>query len=105
MTRSCMPGFFEAINNLPPPREKKHHVVIQGQQVEVSLQRKLEIIRHGEENFMISDDEIVLKPRPSPKTVYPILKTADKGYYFEQGDIHWPNDFRGGGKAWLIESE
>ena len=35
-----MPGFFEAINNLPPVKEKVHTVTIQGQSLVVTLEKK-----------------------------------------------------------------
>jgi len=94
---------------LPPKPPKKHFVTIQGKQYQVSLQKKLEIQRHGEENYMVKPakfgPEILLKPVPKPKTRYSVLKKADKGYTFEQGDIHWPNDVVEGGETWLIEYE
>ena len=62
--------------------------------------------RHGEEAYhWISPIEFALKPKPKPKTQYSVLKTAKKGFEFEQGDIHWPNKIVEGGEAWLIEQE
>lgn len=100
-----MPGFFEALKNLPPPEVKKHYATIQGKRVEVSLEKKSEIIRYGEENFIWKDEQIVLKPLPKLKTAYSVLKTVDVGYHFEQDDIHWPNGTGERGKAWRIELE
>jgi hypothetical protein len=100
-----MPGFFEALNKTSPIDGKKHFVTIQGQAKEVSLQKKLEILKHGEENFLLNGNEIELKPKPKLKTAYPVLKAMEKGYHFIDGDIHWPNSIGEGGKAWLIESE
>ena len=105
MTRSYMPGFFEALNRMSAIKEKKHYVTIQGQTVEVSLQKKLEILKHGEENFLLKGNGIELKPEPKIKTAYPVLKEAEKGYHFIDDDIHWPNKIGKGGKAWLIEYE
>ena len=47
----------------------------------------------------------MLKPKTKPKTKYPILNKAKKGYVFQDGDIHWPNAVVEGGEAWLIEYE
>jgi DNA-directed RNA polymerase subunit H (RpoH/RPB5) len=100
-----MPGFFEAINRTSPVKEKKHFVNIQGQTVEVSLQKKIEILKHGKENFLLKGNEIEMKPKPKIKIAYPVLKEVEKGYHFIDDDIHWPNDIGEGGKAWLIEYE
>ena len=40
-----MPGFFEAMANMPEPRVKKHMVTIQGKEIEVELAKKIEIMR------------------------------------------------------------
>lgn len=94
---------------LPPKPPKKHFVTIQGKQYQVGLKKKLEILQHGEENYMIKPakfgPEILLKPKPKPKTRYSVLKKTTKGYSFEHGDIHWPNAVVDGGEAWLIEYE
>jgi len=87
---------------VPPP--KKHFVTIDGKKIEVTLERKQEIMKLGEDAYMLNPD-IVLRPVPKPKTRYTVLKRADKGYTFEQGDIHWPNGVVEGGEAWLIEYE
>ena len=100
-----MPGFFEALNETSAINDKKHFVTIQGQVKEVSLQKKLEIFKHGEENFLLNGNKIELKPKPKSKTAYPVLKTVEKGYHFIDKDIHWPDKVCEGGKAWLIESE
>ena len=86
-----------------PPR-KKHFVTIDGKKIEVTLERKQEIMKLGEDAYMLNPD-IVLRPVPKSKTRYTVLKKADKGYTFEQGDIHWPNGVVEGGEAWLIEYE
>ena len=100
-----MPGFFDALRNLPIQKEKKHFVIIQGQQKEVTLEKKLEIIKNGEENYVVKDNTIKKKPELKIKSIYPVLKNVEKGYHFVDGDIHWPEKIDEGGKAWLIEYE
>jgi hypothetical protein len=100
-----MPGFFEALSNLPPIPTKKLFVNVAGQEYEVTLEKKKWAIQHGEENRMIKDGEIVVKPTPKPKTRYSVLKKATKGYTFHDNDIHWPNKIVEGGVTWQIESE
>ena len=46
-----------------------------------------------------------MKPKPKAKTQSSILKQAQKGYVFQDDDIHWPIEIVKGGKAWLIEQE
>ena len=47
-----MPGFFEAFDSSKPV-VKKHTVTIQGNEVEVSLGKKLEIMRAGEDKYIL----------------------------------------------------
>jgi hypothetical protein len=49
-----MPGFFEAAKNFRQT-ESKHTVTIQGQTVEVSQEEKIEIVRNGENNYVLQD--------------------------------------------------
>ena len=101
-----MPGLFEALSKVPPQKKKVHTVTIQGQSIVVTLEKKLEVIRHGEDAYhWINEKEFTLKPKPKPRTQYPVLKKSEKGYGFEQGDIHWPTKIEPGGEAWLIEHE
>jgi|TARA_R110000803_G_scaffold81114_1_gene147028 hypothetical protein len=100
-----MPGFFEALSNMPVPEKKKHFVTVQGNKYEVSLEKCLWAIQHGEQNLIMQNGEIIVKPAPKPMTVYTVLEKAEKGYHFEQGDIHWPNEFSEGGVTWQIKSE
>jgi len=104
-----MSEFLKALQGFPRPTEKKHFVIIQDKQYEVPLQKKLEIMKHGEENYIVKTGEIgtdfVLKPKPKRKTRYSVLQKARKGYSFEQGDIHWPNGIVENGETWLIEYE
>ena len=87
------------------PSPKKHFVIIDGEKVEVSLEKALEVKRNGEENYAIILGKLVRRAPKKPKTRYSVLKKTNKGYTFEQGDIHWPNGVVEGGEAWLIEYE
>jgi len=47
-----MPGFFEALKNFKPKSaNKKHFVTIDDKKIEVSLDKAMEVSRHGIENF------------------------------------------------------
>ena len=101
-----MPGFFEAMKNLEPIKEKVHTVTIAGQSIVVTLEKKLEVMRNGEDAYKWkSATEFMLKPKPKPMTVYPVLRKSDKGYSFLMDDIHWPDKIQEGGVTWQIESE
>ena len=101
-----MSELLKALQGRKSKPKKVHTVTIQGQSLVVSLEKKLEVMKHGEDAYMWkSATEIMLKPRPKSKTQYPILKKATKGYVFQDGDIHWPNAVVEGGEAWLIEQE
>jgi hypothetical protein len=104
-TRSYMPGLFDALKNMPKRGPKKFFITVQGEQHEVTLEKKLWAQQHGEENLILRDGEIVVKPTPKPKTRYSVLKKATKGYTFHDNDIHWPNKIVEGGVTWQIESE
>ena len=101
-----MSELLKALQGLPTAPKKVHTVTIQGRSLVVPLEKKLEVMKHGEDAYMwISPTEIVLKPKPKSKTQYPVLRKATKGYKFEDEDIHWPNAVVEGGHAWLIEQE
>ncbi len=104
-TRSYMPGIFEALANLPKRGPKKHFVNIDGVKIEVSLERSLEIMKRGQEYYMLEDGEIVLKPIPKMKSKFRKLLGSNKGYHFVDNDIHWPEEIGEGGKTWQIEYE
>ena len=99
-----MSELLKALRGLPLKPKKVHTVTIEGQSLVVTLEKKLEVMRHGEDAYTWkSPTEIMLKPKPKPKSRYPILKKATKGYVFQDGDIHWPNAVVEGGETWLIE--
>lgn len=100
-----MPGFFEALSNLPKPVPKKHVVTIQGKEIQVSLQKKLEIQRAGEDNYMLVDNKIVLKPKPKAHRKFPVLCQTEHGYSFYDKDPHWVQGIVEKGHTWQIESE
>ena len=100
-----MPGLFDALGKMPKKHEKKFYITVGGKEHEVTMEKKKWAQQHGEQNLMIKDGEIVLKPTPKAKTQYSILKQAQKGYQFQDDDIHWPTGIVEGGKAWLIEQE
>jgi hypothetical protein len=101
-----MSELLKALQSMPPVVEKQHTVCIEGREVVVSLDKKKEIMRKGEQSYhWVSPTRFELRPPPKPKTRFSVLVKAEKGYSFEHGDIHWPNGIMQGGEAWQIESE
>ena len=100
-----MSELLKALQDLPPVPKKKHFVTIQGKTVEVSLQKSLEVLRHGADAYIWQGNEFVLKPKPKTKTTYRTLQKDTRGYDFLDGDIHWPNKIIDGGVTWQRESE
>lgn len=105
MTRNYMPGLFDALANMPKRPPKQFHITVDGKKHQVTMEKKQWAQQHGEENLMIKDGQIVIRPRPKPKTKYSTLVKSSKGYFFQDDDIHWPNEIAEGGVTWLIESE
>lgn len=107
-----MSEIFKALNNLKVKPIKKHFVEVEGKQVEVSLDKKLEIMSRGTQHYTLSyadgKTEVIVKPPkvPKAKTQYSeLISSPHKGYVFLDGDIHWPIGIVDGGKAWLLEYE
>ena len=97
-----MSDLFKALQNFKTVA-KKHTVLVDDQEIEVTLQKKLEIIQNGADNYTIKEGLVILKPRRRPGVVYPVLKKTDRGYSFHRGDIHWPEEIIEGGESWVIE--
>jgi len=100
-----MPGLFDALKNMPKREQKKFFITVQGKEHEVSLEKKLWSQQHGEDNLILKDGEIVVKPALLPKSKYRTLVKSQKGYFFEDNDIHWPNKIAEGGVTWQTKSE
>jgi len=104
-TRSYMPGLFDALAKMPKREPKRFFITVQGTEHEVTLEKFKWAQHHGEENLTLRDGEIVVKPTPKPKTQYSTLTKSSNGYFFQDGDIHWPNNIGEGGVTWQIEQE
>ena len=101
-----MSEVLKALRAGPRRLEKQHTVCIEGRKVTVSLEQKKEILSKGEQSYhWVSPIKFELRPLPKPKTQFSVLVKSDKGYSFEDNDIHWPNGTKHGGETWLIESE
>ena len=100
-----MPGFFEALSNRQEPLKKIYTVTVEGKTLEVSHTTKLEVLKIGEENYMINPnktgDTIILKPK---KTVcFPKLSKSAEGILFQDNNPFWAVSQGKGGHTWKTE--
>ena len=97
-------NFFEAAKNWKT-QEKKHFVTIQGKTVEVTLDQKLEVMKHGEHRFCWQGDQFILIPRPTYTgiTYAQWQDVEENGYSFVDGHMYWPAERGQRGKDFRYE--
>ncbi len=101
-----MPGFFDAVQNVKTQKPKVHTVTIQGQSLVVTLEKKLEVQKNGEDAYeWKGPTEIALKPKTNTQRKFTVLQQSDKGYAFTQNDPYWVEGITEKGYTWQIESE
>ena len=101
-----MPGFFDAIKNIEPPKKKVHTVTIQGQSIVVTLEQKLDVIKNGEDAYTwTSPTTFALKQKPKTSRQFPTLQKEELGYVFKDRDPFWVDGIDKGGHTWQIKSE
>ena len=98
-----MSGFFEALENFKPQKRQPHVVTIEGLSIVVSLERKLEIMRAGEDAYMWQKGEVVKKKRIPAEQRQPTLHKADKGYTFYKKNPFWVKNIDKEGYIWQIK--
>ena len=98
-----MPGFFEAVENFKP-KKKVQTVTIQGQSIVVTLEKKLEVMKHGEDAYEWKTNmEFVRKKRIPAEQQQPTLHKADKGYTFYKKNPFWVKNINKEGYKWQIK--
>ena len=100
-----MPGFFEAFKNMPEPKKVIPKATIDGREFEVSTELFKEIQKHGEQEYTVKNDKIVMKPQTLARRRYPMLAKDEKGHNLLDGNMFWPTDKVDGGYTWQIEQE
>ena len=98
-----MPGFFEALENFKPQKRQPYVVTIEGLSIVVSLERKLEIMRAGEDAYMWQKGEVVKKKRIPAEQRQPLMYKADKGVKFYKKNPFWTTGHNREGFEWKIE--
>lgn len=96
-----MPGFFDALSQRNSPKKKTHTVVIDGIEIEVTLEKKLEILRSGQENYYIKDSTVFKKEQS--KIVFDQLKKSENGIIFYNQNPFWIESEGVGGYKWTTE--
>ena len=98
-----MPGFFEALENFKP-KKKVHIVTIQGQSIVVTLEKKLEVMKHGEDAYVWKTPiEFVRKKRIPAEQRQPLMHKADKGVKFYKKNPFWVKNIDKEGYIWQIK--
>ena len=100
-----MSKVFDVLKNLPPLPEKKHTVTVQGKIIEVTLQKKLEILKHGEEKYIMKQGEVVLKPVVKAKIRFNKLVKGGKGHKFVDENPFWIDGQAEEGYTWQTDTE
>jgi hypothetical protein len=80
-----MPGFFEAAKNFKQV-VKKYTVTLQGQTIEVTLDKKLEMNKNGIENYYLkTDGTLSMREKKNTRYRYPEIEKF-------MGDPYWPKE-------------
>lgn len=83
-----MSGLFDALKNFKPV-SKKHFVTVEGKQVEVSLKQKLEIIQHGEENYILKDGKPTLKEIKTQRNTFAEIENMTADPFWPTEEFVW----------------
>ena len=100
-----MSDIFEEISKIANTTPKKHFVVIEGTKIQVDLQKKLEVLRHSEDKYMLRGKDIVLKPIVKVRRRFTHLQKSQQGYIFVDADPMWVDRVGEEGYEWQIKSE
>lgn len=95
-----MPGFFEALKNMPEPKKVIPKVTIDGREFEVSAEMFREINKHGLNEYTVRKDKIVMKPQSVARRRFPTLHKGENGHSLLDGNMYWPTDKVDGGYEW-----
>jgi hypothetical protein len=98
-----MSEFWKAQKEFKPTPIKKHYLTFNKEDIEVSLEKYLEVTRAGIENFEYKDKKIIRIKRIPVEQRQPTLHSADVGYHFYNGDPFWVEKHNRGGFEWRIE--
>ena len=95
-----MTNFFKAMEEFKPTPKKKFYF----KDVEISLEKQLEIQHHGEENFKVENGQVVRIKRLPPEQRLSRLIRGEEGYVFYNDDPHWVTGKGKEGFTWQTKS-
>ena len=102
-----MPGFFEALENFKHKETKKYFVTVEGQTVEVSLEKKLEIMKAGADKWTLQKTSngivFVKKPIIPKEQKQTELIQSENGTTFYEHNPFWPVGKDSKGFTWQIK--
>ena len=84
-----MQELFKALDILKTNKVKKHFVKIQGKEVEVSIQEKVEIIRNGESNYILEGTTPVKVEIKIDMNVFPEIENFTSDPYWPSESFIW----------------
>ena len=84
-----MQELFRALDIQKNNKVKKHFVKIQGMEVEVSLEEKLEIIRNGESNYILEGMTPVKVEPIIDMNVFPEIEDLKSDPYWPRESFVW----------------
>jgi len=73
----------------PEPKERKFFADIQGKQVEGSHKQKLEIIKNGEQNYVLDDGKPKLVVKRLDRYKFPVIKDFKSDPLWPKEDFEW----------------
>jgi len=84
-----MQELFKALDILKTNKVKKHFVKIQGKEVEVSIQEKVEIIQNGENNYILEGMTPVKVEIKIDMNVFPEIENFTSDPYWPSESFIW----------------
>ena len=80
-----MPGFFEAAANFKQSKSV-HEVTVDGKTIEVSRDKKIEMIKNGIEHYYFKEDgTLAMREKKNIRNHYPEIETF-------LGNPYWPEE-------------
>ena len=106
MSNEFEQAFNSWVENRKKRKPKKFFLKFNKEDIEVSLEKYLEVTRHGIEKYEYKNKKIVLKPIKKAIQLKPTLAPAEiVGYHFYNGDPFWVTKHNRGGCEWVTEQE
>jgi hypothetical protein len=84
-----MQELFKALDVLKNNKVKKHFVKIQGKEVEVSMQEKIEITKNGESNYILEGMTPVKVEIKIDMNVFPEMENFTSDPYWPSESFIW----------------